>query len=154
MKISKSSSSVEEFVARSCPATKPIIQKLRKVVMTTFPAAQEIFYHGTLGYSSSGRPYDRIIYIWPTSTHVTLGFFFGTSLPDPNHLLVGIGKRMRHVKVRTMEEASNPALRILVRAASANSTKSLSNLHKKFSLTKRSVSKDESQKTQEYTGHH
>jgi hypothetical protein len=49
--------------------------------------------------------------------YVRLGFMFGGTLPDPQHLLVGEGKRLRHVKVRSRQEAANPALKRLVRAA-------------------------------------
>ena len=40
--------------------------------------------------------------------------------PDPDHMLVGTGKRLRHVKVRTAQDASNPALQHLVEAAWAD----------------------------------
>lgn len=48
---------------------------------------------------------------------VILGFFFGTHLEDPHHLLEGTGARMRHVKVRTLDKADNPALAVLLEAA-------------------------------------
>jgi len=50
---------------------------------------------------------------------VTFGFLFGTSLPDPEGLLEGTGKNMRHVKVHTMEDLEQKGLRNLVQAAAA-----------------------------------
>ena len=52
--------------------------------------------------------------------YVRLGFYYGGELADPAHLLVGEGKRLRHVKVRMLAEAGQPALEQLVRAAWAN----------------------------------
>jgi hypothetical protein len=52
--------------------------------------------------------------------HINLGFYHGTSLPDPSNLLQGIGKGLRHIKVKSAVEASNPAIVQLVRAAVAN----------------------------------
>jgi hypothetical protein len=122
--------SVEEFVRQLPQSTRSIVEKLQDMVRSVYPSAKEIIYHDTLGYTPTGHPFDRIIYIWPCKEHVTLGFFYGTSLPDPKHLLVGVGKRMRHVKVKTVEEANSPALRKLVRAARKNATKSLKTIHK------------------------
>jgi hypothetical protein len=60
---------------------------------------------------------DRILYIAAFSGYVNLGFFFGESLPDPDGLLVGTGKRMCHVKIRSLEECGNPPLRRLLEEA-------------------------------------
>ncbi len=59
----------------------------------------------------------RIVYICPMKDYVRLGSMFGIHLPDPDQLLIGVGSRMRHIKVRTLKEASNPALKRLVKAA-------------------------------------
>jgi len=125
----KASNPVEDFVG-GCPKNVvPIINKLRCMVRNTYPEAQEILYHDALGYSPTGQAYDRIIYVWPSKNHVTLGFFFGTSISDPDHLLVGEGKRMRHVKVKTEDEVNDPALRKLVQSARATAKESLESLH-------------------------
>src|SRR5262245_39726344 len=39
-------------------------------------------------------------YVDTFTAHVNVGFFFGADLPDPQRLLEGSGKWMRHVKVR------------------------------------------------------
>ncbi len=50
--------------------------------------------------------------------HVTFGFPFATSLPDPEGLLEGTGKNMRHVKLRTSQDLDKEGLRELIVAAS------------------------------------
>ncbi len=49
--------------------------------------------------------------------HVNVGFFFGALLADPAHLLVGTGKRGRHVKLRPGEAIDAAALGRLVDTA-------------------------------------
>jgi len=49
--------------------------------------------------------------------HVTFGFHFGTSLQDPERLLEGTGKNVRHVKLRTVAELQQKGLAGLVLAA-------------------------------------
>ena len=39
-------------------------------------------------------------YVNVFSSHANVGFFYGASLPDPGHLLIGNGRFMRHVKLR------------------------------------------------------
>jgi len=49
--------------------------------------------------------------------HVTFGFLRGTLLPDPAELLEGTGKSVRHVKLRSLEDLRNAALKKLIQAA-------------------------------------
>src|SRR5450432_1469250 len=56
-------------------------------------------------------------YVDAFSAHANVGFFFGMALDDPAGLLVGAGKRMRHVKVRWGQAVDTPALSELIAAA-------------------------------------
>ena len=49
--------------------------------------------------------------------HVNLGFYYGAALEDPEGLLEGTGKKLRHVKVRDVEGTREAALRDLVERA-------------------------------------
>ncbi len=49
--------------------------------------------------------------------HVNVGFFNGAALPDPNSLLEGSGKRMRHVRIKLGEEVDARALSALIKSA-------------------------------------
>jgi hypothetical protein len=56
-------------------------------------------------------------YVNVFTSHVNVGFFQGSTLRDPAHLLQGTGKFMRHVKLRP-ETATNAAeLSRLIEAA-------------------------------------
>ncbi len=51
------------------------------------------------------------------NAHANVGFFFGAELDDPNGLLEGAGKRMRHVKVRWRAPVDEAALAALIKRA-------------------------------------
>jgi len=59
-------------------------------------------------------------YINVFKAHVNVGFFHGAELPDPEGLLEGSGKFMRHVKVKPGVESKDAALRNLIRIAYAD----------------------------------
>lgn len=56
-------------------------------------------------------------YVNVFSRHVNVGFFAGAALDDPAHVLVGTGKRMRHVKIVPGVEFNAAALDELIRKA-------------------------------------
>jgi len=53
-------------------------------------------------------------YVNVFTAHINVGFFLGALLNDPEHLLQGTGKRMRHVKVRPNSTFDQKALRQLI----------------------------------------
>ena len=59
-------------------------------------------------------------YVNAFTAHVNVGFFLGATLPDPERLLEGSGKFMRHVKLRPERAANAGALTQLVEAAYAD----------------------------------
>ena len=113
---------IEAFFAGYTPDVQAISRTLRAMVKSAMPEANEILFasHNHIGYALGKSICDRICYICPMKDYARLGFMFGTHLDDPNQLLVGTGKRLRHVKVRSVQEASNPALERLVEAAWAD----------------------------------
>jgi hypothetical protein len=56
-------------------------------------------------------------YVNVFTAHVNVGFYQGSALPDPAHLLQGTGKFMRHVKLRPGTDPHTAALRRLIDAA-------------------------------------
>lgn len=108
---------VAEFLSSYPEDILAIIGKLRHMARKAMHGAHEFLYYDTVTYSHSDSPLERVCYISPSESYVTFGFLFGASLEDQQHLLQGIGKRARHLKVKTLEEAENPALRELVKTA-------------------------------------
>jgi hypothetical protein len=56
-------------------------------------------------------------YVNVFTSHVNVGFYQGSALPDPSCLLHGTGKFMRHVKLKPGEDVNSAALHQLIEAA-------------------------------------
>jgi hypothetical protein len=59
-------------------------------------------------------------YVDAFKAHVNVGFFRGAEIADPEGLLQGDGRFMRHVKLRPDEDIDEKALRRLIRTAYAD----------------------------------
>ena len=60
---------------------------------------------------------EHVCYIALHKDHVNLGFNQGAELPDPEGLLEGPGKMLRHTKITEPEDLRDPALRSLLEVA-------------------------------------
>jgi hypothetical protein len=91
---------------------------LRQVVREELPTVTESvdFPDRLIAFGRSERMRDLLFAIIPHTAHVNLQLADGVDLPDPDGLIEGTGKRIRHVKVRAPEAARSPALREVVRA--------------------------------------
>ena len=129
--------SVQEWLARLAPDVRAITEQLRAVARKNMPTAQEFIYQDTIRYSARDSSSDQICYIAPQRKGcINFGFFFGAGLPDPEQLLIGEGKRLRHVKVWSVEEARNPALARLIAATWKEAPESIARAHVKMKKTK------------------
>ena len=121
---------VEEFLSNLPPEVQAIARALVAVARKNMPEAHEFIYHDAVGYAVSDSAFDRICYIAPQKKgYVNFGFFFGGTLPDPKKLLTGEGKRLRHVKVWSQEEARNPALAKLISQTWKEAHESVAGIH-------------------------
>ena len=64
-------------------------------------------------------------YVNAFKAHVNVGFFCGADIADPDRLLEGTGKFMRHVKLRPERDVDAMALRKLIETAYSDMTKRL-----------------------------
>ena len=121
---------VEEFLSNLPSDVQTIARELVAVARKKMPGAHEFIYHNAVGYSVSDSPFERICYVWPQKKgYVNFGFFFGAGLPDPKKLLIGEGKRLRHVKIRSVDEAKNPALAKLIVQTWKEAPESIAGIH-------------------------
>jgi hypothetical protein len=122
---------VTEWLATIDESQRPVVDAVRRLVHNAAPPElREIVYHGALGYGPTESGFDRILYVSVHRDHVTLGFFYGASLPDPDSMLVGSGARMRHVKLRTPRDAGRPVVD-LVKAALADGREQRARRHRR-----------------------
>ena len=110
----------DELLQMTEQPLRPVAEALRALVFDVHPEACEVVRLGdraaTYGVGPR-RMIDGYAYILPYGAWVNLGFFQGVGLADPEGLLTGTGARLRHVKVRSLDDAARPALRSLIEAA-------------------------------------
>ncbi len=99
---------------------RPAIRALREMILQAHPDACEVVRLGDRAVTYGVGPrkmIDGYAYILPYAKWVNLGFFRGSELADPEALLEGTGARMRHVKIRSPDDARRPAVMALIAAA-------------------------------------
>ena len=102
------------YVKDENPELRKVERALRDFVKETVPGTKEIV--NSWGVPTFEAPNPFCFYM-VGKNHVTFGFHFATSLPDPQRLLEGKGKNIRHVKLRTVGDLEQTGLRELVLAA-------------------------------------
>ena len=98
-------------------------------------------------YGPTHRMKDGICYIGVIQDHVNLGFIRGSELADPQRILEGTGKQMRHIKIRNISDLGRPAIRAYLQEAceragyevAADKEKTVTTSVKRKSSTKRIV---------------
>jgi len=108
----------EKLLEPHAPAVAEAARALRTVIAAAFPEAVEQVDFGNmlLAVGKSMAMRDLAFAIIPHSAHVNLQLPDGVDLPDPDGLIEGTGKRIRHVKVRSVDAASSAAVRAIVDA--------------------------------------
>ena len=93
----------------------------RKLVLEEAPDSMELIYDAynavATGYGFTGRPSECFIHIAVYAKWVNLGFHRGAEIPDPNGLLQGTGRLIRHIRIAELADLKKPPVRAFVRAA-------------------------------------
>jgi hypothetical protein len=110
----------EDVRAQLSPPVLTIFDRLRSIMAEVDDASTETaspkeksLYFG-LG---RGKMTDGYAYIMGHGSYVNLGFFHGVDLPDPDKQLEGTGKKLRHIKIRTLAEANALSTRAFIEDA-------------------------------------
>ncbi len=110
----------DELVQESNPDLGPICVALRELVSELHSEFLEIIWPNQKIASYGVGPKkmsEHYVYIAPQAKHVNLGFYHGASIADPDSLLEGTGKKLRHIKVRNVDAVDKAAVRSLIQAA-------------------------------------
>jgi hypothetical protein len=104
-----------------------LAHRTRDLVYDVFPDTVEVIWprQGSVGWGIGPKKFsEQFCYFMPYTRHVTLGFYRGGDLPDPDGLLPRSGGRqvsgelsMRSIKITNAEQLDLPSLRALVEAA-------------------------------------
>ena len=112
----------DDLMADTDPVVRPVAERLRELVFEVDRESVEVVRLGDRAATYGVGPRkmtEGYAYVLPYRSWVNLGFYKGTDLADPESLLEGTGATMRHVKIRTVEDAELPAVRTLVASAAS-----------------------------------
>jgi len=108
----------DAVLAEHDPVVAEAARAAQSHVVAALPGAVVQFDpgNGPLAIGTSLKMRDLLFAIIPHRAHVNLQLADGVDLPHPNGLIEAPAKRIRHVKVRSAEAATSPAIRDIVRA--------------------------------------
>lgn len=108
--------------------TAPVLttaHAVRDLIFDVYPETVEVVWpkQGSVGWGTGPKKLsEQFCYFLAFQRHVTLGFYYGGQLADPEGLLGGGGPAsgklsMRSIRIAEAAEVSRPQLRALVREA-------------------------------------
>jgi hypothetical protein len=113
-----------QVIAASSPAVQELARAIRDLVYDVLPETVEVVWlrQGSVGWGTGPKKFtEQFAYLMPFTKHVTLGFYRGGELDDPEGLLPSEGGKqvsgtlsMRSLKITTADDVRRPALRDLI----------------------------------------
>ncbi len=104
---------VEAWLADQPRTLRPLLELARDLLDEGLPGARQAIKWGYPTWVGNGNIASLLDY----DEHVNLQFFQGARLADPEGLLVGTGKAMRHVRIGHARDLKTPGVKALVRSA-------------------------------------
>ena len=111
----------------STPDVRELATAVRDLIYDVLPQTVEVVWarQGSVGWGTGPKKFtEQFAYLMPFKRHVTLGFYHGGELPDPDNLLPDEGGRqgggnlsMRSLKIASLDDVRRPALRALIEAS-------------------------------------
>jgi len=108
----KTYDSFKDWLANQKISQKKTITKIRKLVKDVAPQLVESSKWGNGVWLKGDLP---IIYIHTKIDHIQFGFFAGATFTDPQKILKGTGKFIRHVRIEQTIGIDEVALSTMVR---------------------------------------
>lgn len=104
----------EDWLEGVEPRLRPMALGLRRMFLEAEPDLRESIKWGNPCFEKKLR----VFYLASQGDrYVTLGLWQGALLQNPEGLIEGTGKRMRHVKIRSMEELEGTGVGRIIRDA-------------------------------------
>jgi hypothetical protein len=104
---------IGEYLSKFEPEPSELAKEMRQVILDTLPELDEVIKWGHLVYEGDRK----ICSIMVHKKHINLQIWRGNEIEDPQSLLEGEGKSMRHVKVHTPEEMKGDYFQFLLKQA-------------------------------------
>ncbi|MGH9971073.1 MAG: DUF1801 domain-containing protein [Pyrinomonadaceae bacterium] len=132
-----------KFLQPYDPEIRKLALNLRSLVLEEMGPCHENIYDAysavAIGYGPTGRLNDGICHIAVYTKHVNLGFNHGATLADPEGILQGAGKRIRHITIKTPADLARRELRSYLRRARAVAIEDARKLGESPSMEPKSV---------------
>jgi len=117
-----------QFLTPYDRAVQDLALAVRSLVLDELAPCHETMYDAysavALGYGPTDRLKDGICHVAVYSKHVNLGFNRGAELADPDRILHGTGKWIRHVTIKSLDDLERPAIRKYLQRAKQAGIKS------------------------------
>ena len=111
------------FIGKFAPANAKLIRACRAEIRRLLPTANELVYDNynffVIGYATTERASTCILSLAAAANGVSLSFYHGATLPDPEHRLLGNGKQNRFVRLPSAQTLRLPGVLALINAAIA-----------------------------------
>ncbi len=117
------------FIDKYAPEIGTLARAAIDKMRTRLPGAIELVYDNynalAVAFSPTERTSDVIVSITLYPRWVSLFFMRGAQLPDPQKLLKGTGKTVRHIVLEDAATLDKPAVRVLIAQAVERAAKPL-----------------------------
>ena len=115
---------VAHFIARFEPKVAHVARHARLALRHRMPTAVELVYDNfhalVMAFGSSERPSDCIVSLAVYPGHVTLNFYYGAALTDPDGILSGSGDQNRFIRLENAEMLARAPIESLIASAIAH----------------------------------
>ncbi|MFJ7971960.1 DUF1801 domain-containing protein [Psychrobacillus sp. NPDC096389] len=101
---------VDQYISNLPDDIQHITAELRNIILNSSSKLTEEYKWSMPNYSCNGL----VCYLQASKKHVNLGFQRGNELLDKNKLLQGMGKTMRHIRIKKMEDIQSDAFTSLI----------------------------------------
>jgi hypothetical protein len=112
---------LDEFISKFDEKNQALIRATRKALRRRLPAANELVYDNynffVIGYCSTTRPSDCVVSIAAGANGVSLSFYRGATLPDPQKVLLGNGAQNRFLRLESAATLALAEVEALIAAA-------------------------------------
>jgi hypothetical protein len=101
------------FLKRFDPAIRELALDARDLVVKTLAPSNESIldaYALAMNYGFSARMKDQVLYIGVYTRHINFGFYRGAQMDDPQGILEGSGKQLRHIKIKSQADLGTPVV--------------------------------------------
>jgi hypothetical protein len=128
------------FMARYDPAVGRLARATRTALRKRLPTAIELVYDNyqflAIGFSATERASDCVVSLAISPKGVALSFYYGSTLPDPDGILLGTGNQNRFVRLDGAATLALPAVEALIGAAIAMAKTPLPALGRGYTMIK------------------